>query len=485
MALSASVVWEVRSAQGSMSEAPSVNNGGGFDSSVATPGTDYSIAAGGYGYTDLATADGDDPAVGVTSASHNFVAADEGNIIHITAGTNWTPGFYTITDTAANAAILDRAPSSTNGALTGGTFHVGGALAAIGNIGSATAGLGAAPGNKIWVKADGAYSIGATDTMANAGTTTLPITIEGYKTARGDGYLGRNTASDGKLITTNFPDYVYTSTFRFTLAGGSFINVRNIKFTANASIAANALVNLSTNCLVTRCAILNPSINSAAFGVSLSTSAQATLFDCDLFMTGASGGATGAGIFVNGAFQRVVANRIEMTSSTSPGPAISLASTSCCVDNVIIGSAAGTFGIFTSSTSSYPLIYGNTIVGFVAGIGTVDNNAGLQFIVKNLITDTATYSVDLVDADECAFFAYNRTRDVIATRGNTRGLSDWAVGNVESNTGAAYSDYVDQSTGDYRLVVSSPATSAGIPAKASMGALQRDQASSGQKSYSC
>jgi hypothetical protein len=70
----------------------------------------------------------------ITSATHNFVAADVGNLIQITAGTNWTTGFYQIVSVAANAATLDRAVG-TAVSLTNGTFAVGGALLTIQGFG--------------------------------------------------------------------------------------------------------------------------------------------------------------------------------------------------------------------------------------------------------------------------------------------------------------------------------------------------------------
>ena len=80
--------------------------------------------------------------------------------------------------------------------------------------GSASANQGCVAGNAIWIKADSAYTIGASDSINVNGNQTNPIVFEGYNSTRGDGYLGRNTTSDGKLITTNFPSYQYSATFR-------------------------------------------------------------------------------------------------------------------------------------------------------------------------------------------------------------------------------------------------------------------------------
>jgi hypothetical protein len=74
--------------------------------------------------TDLTCADGDAAAPEVASASHNFVAADVGHYLHISAGTDWTPGWYAIVSVAANKATLD-GPCGANGALASGTWQLG------------------------------------------------------------------------------------------------------------------------------------------------------------------------------------------------------------------------------------------------------------------------------------------------------------------------------------------------------------------------
>ena len=68
----------------------------------------------------------------VTSAVHNFVSTDVGNLIQITAGAGWTAGFYQIVSVAANAATLDRSPAAVG--TSGGTWAEGGALASPGKL---------------------------------------------------------------------------------------------------------------------------------------------------------------------------------------------------------------------------------------------------------------------------------------------------------------------------------------------------------------
>lgn len=106
------------------------NNGGCFVSGGG--GTDFSQQnAAQLNFTDLASSNGTNASPQVTSASHNFVAADVGNCIHISAGTNWTTGWYYCVSAAANACTMDRAVGSA-ASLSGGTYFEGGGLATVG-----------------------------------------------------------------------------------------------------------------------------------------------------------------------------------------------------------------------------------------------------------------------------------------------------------------------------------------------------------------
>lgn len=80
--------------------------------------------------TDLACADGDATSPVITSASHNFIPVDVGNIINITeTGDGFTLGRYEIVGVdGSNGAILDRA-CGTDGAKTGGDWFYGGCVA--------------------------------------------------------------------------------------------------------------------------------------------------------------------------------------------------------------------------------------------------------------------------------------------------------------------------------------------------------------------
>lgn len=177
MALSAAIVWEVRSA------GSDTLCSGGFKAGAT--GTDYSQQnAAQYNATDLVV----DAVTNtkVTSASHSFVAADVGNILRITAGAGWTTGFYEIVSVASGAATLDRSPAATG--TTGGTYYVGGAFASPGQAGGAKV-----AGNTVYIQGATYLMSGSantsggpiSDTTGGTGLTAPSFWI-GYQSSRGD-----------------------------------------------------------------------------------------------------------------------------------------------------------------------------------------------------------------------------------------------------------------------------------------------------------
>ena len=97
-----------------------------------------------------------------------------------------------------------------------------------------------------------------------------------------------------------------------------------------------------------------------------------------------------------------------------------------------------------------------------------------------MITDCTGDGIDAVSTGNCIVLAYRRTRDnanAVANGGDWITATDYAP--VTTDTGGQSTDYVNAGSNDYRLIAASPATSAGFPASASIGALQRDQTGSG------
>ncbi len=216
MALSVLTAWEVRPTVGSDS------NGGGFHTGAS--GTDFSQQnAAQYTFTDLASVS----SLVVSSASHNFVAADVGNIMQITAGTGFTTGFYEIVSVAANQATLDRSPGTVG---TGGTYAVGGALLTISQAITAKV-----QGNIIYVKASGSYTVTVTQNLVagDGGTGNNITSFIGYTTTRGDnGKVTWTTATNSvALVTFAASNNFLFANFNFTCTAGT----RGNGFTAGTS----------------------------------------------------------------------------------------------------------------------------------------------------------------------------------------------------------------------------------------------------------
>lgn len=128
-------------------------NGGWFDSSIASAGTDYTDqAAAALAVTDVVTHN----TTSISSVTGGFTAAMIGDAIYLT-GSGTTTGRYFLTAVAdTNDATVDRATGSTGG--TGVTGNLGGALLtplAAANNGSGQGTSEAQSGNLIYVRANG------------------------------------------------------------------------------------------------------------------------------------------------------------------------------------------------------------------------------------------------------------------------------------------------------------------------------------------
>ena len=119
MAIGTTAVWEIW--PGASGTHGSDTNGGGFDTGIASYGTDYSQqATAQIAVTDAVT----NNTTTVTSATANFSAAHIGNAVYL-SGTGTTTGRYFVTGvTNATTITVDRATGSTGG--TGVTLNLGG-----------------------------------------------------------------------------------------------------------------------------------------------------------------------------------------------------------------------------------------------------------------------------------------------------------------------------------------------------------------------
>lgn len=172
--VSSTIHWEIRATR------TNINNGGGFN--AAATGTDYSQQDSTHSYhTDL---DIQTNNAMITSATHPFTADDVGNIINITAGTNFTTGRYEILSVSESTATLDRSCGTAE--ATGGTGLIGGAMGWITDLGGGSQpSPWWVPGNTFWVKA-GTYTHTSYYSNVITAVSTAPVYVIGYNTTRGD-----------------------------------------------------------------------------------------------------------------------------------------------------------------------------------------------------------------------------------------------------------------------------------------------------------
>ncbi len=246
--MSANITFEFRS-----TATANMVNGGGFKTGAT--GTNYSTQdAAQWTNTDLTCAVA---STNVVSLGSTFTAAAVGNVMHITAGTNMTVGWYEITAYVdANTVTLDRTPSPTLAGLAG-TFYIGGALNVGGSLEDdffeAISGTNAADGITVYF-----YNNNTTTSVTfipseavvigGTGGIQAPIRIIGYKTTRGDNPTGDsrptiiNAANDfalGANIDTYNLIFSVTNATGFTHGtGAKSVNVKSVNSSTTADRAA-------------------------------------------------------------------------------------------------------------------------------------------------------------------------------------------------------------------------------------------------------
>lgn len=392
MAIAATTVWEIRSGA-----TASCVNGGGFNASNATPGTDYSQQdAAQYNYTNLASTNGTtNPAV-VTSASHTFDSNDYGNIIHITAGTSWTAGWYEIVSVSGGAATLDRACGSA-ATLSNGTFYVGGALSWGTNTATA---IQAGVGGNVWHMKAGSYTQTATMAPTTVGSATAPLTLVGYNATRGDNPTGSNrplithsgganagfqTAASSYWLIKNISMYASSGTTQLFALGG-FGQVYNCKFENAITSAGASAVQMSTGIgNFVNCEMQSYRGTAIASGTAETSIIGCYIHDSDIGISSAA--STKSQFFMN---------------------------------NLIVGCV--TKAITSGSGKTVPtFIIGNTIYGAEnkLGIGISLAAASYNFVILNNIIYGCTTGIDHGTSGELVTYSmYNSINNCTTDRTN-------------------------------------------------------------------
>lgn len=232
----------------------------------------------------------------LTATGSPFKPVHVGNSIYISAGTNFTVGYYTIvTYTDANNVVLNVAP--TTGVGASGVGAIGGALLTIGRLGYA-----AVAGNQYWIKYNATAFISTNSTnnvslgrwTPAAGTSlNLPSRIRGYDALRGDEptlarrpvlQWGVNAAD---LILININQFNIVENIIFDANGDSFTGTRCIANTGNAPI------------VVRRCKFMDGSSANGLVTFGQTTSAYHLIIDCEV--TGATATVTTGAVAISSA----------------------------------------------------------------------------------------------------------------------------------------------------------------------------------------
>lgn len=219
MALSSAIVWEIRTSGSS-------NNGGGFKAGAS--GTDYSQQdSAQYSPSSALSTSGSSAVIAYAAASADMV----GNIINITAGTNFTTGRYEIISAVAGVSItVDR--NATSGAASGGSGFIGGAATLINAVTNAVV-----QGNTVWIKDSGsAHVLTAACTLNLTNNNTLAaLSVFGYGSARGDKTRPTVTSATNSVVLFSlngtgyglvFEDIIFThsATTRGPAIDAGFLN---------------------------------------------------------------------------------------------------------------------------------------------------------------------------------------------------------------------------------------------------------------------
>lgn len=388
--VAATGVWEVRCATGSD------NNGGGFDPSVASPGTDFSQqAAAQIAYTDLVIGA---TTTHLTSVANPFTSVHVGNFIQITGGTNFTKNIYEVLSVSAGVAVMSTSVGTA--AATGGTGNLGGALAtlkpvltrAINSIGQGN------NGNTIYMT--GTQTV--TSEMDNYDLTFFSLI--GYGTTRGDNGQATITASTNinLMVQSNagqdwqFFNIRMTCTVGATASnsliydgGNAFTSgyFENCFFSGQWALYCNGTANQLTyvNCEITGCNGTTGGISTFAINVSY--------IGCYIHDNTGGTGVTSRGTNTGNASGRVVFIDCVLANNTGNGfkstfPSKEKVSEGCTVifwNCAIVNNTSDGINIVPSGTNYAPLLgLFNTIIYLNGGYG-VNVEAG-AYTGNNLAT---------------------------------------------------------------------------------------------------
>lgn len=355
--------------------------------------------------TDLASANGTTNPATITSVAAPFGINHVGNIIHVTAGTNWTAGWYEIVSVAVVTATLDRAVG-TAVSLTSGTAAVGGAM----SLNATGTGIGVSDffsilssntnGCLYFIKS-GNYTLGGAVAQGNGNY------IEGYTTRRGD----------NPIVASNMPKI--TQAANIWTAGWSCV-IRNVYFTGTA----NPLIVTPTT--LGGCDVLFCKLENTGTSPCINVNAG-TVAGCDICAI------AGLGVQMLNGNGVAFANYIH---DCSQGIVCSTASGNVVINNLIVGCYTNGINLISGGVAIGNTIYGN---GSLDAVGINSQLYGV-IAMNNIISGMATGITNAGAAVD-----YSHTYDYNDLFGNTANTSQAVLSKNCITTDPAFTSVVTRS----------------------------------------
>lgn len=344
-----------------------------------------------------------------TSASATFTPVMVGNLLHQTAGTGATVGWYEIVSyTNATTIVLDRV----SGTTVNGTYYVGGAMSLNSTLDDdlfETAVTSTADAARFFMK-NGTFALGETTSIAASGNTRFMPSIEGYNTLRGDNPTG-----------TNRPLISNTS---IVLTLGPYWGMSNVRMISTS--AANTIITGVYNRL------LNVKIVATAAGGVYAlnmTPAGGTCIDCEIISYRGYGVGllTGPSTILNSYIHDSQIG-VASTGSSTAGHLIA---------NTVIADNYGSGIDFTSGSPDHMTIINVTLYGAENKLGkgiTMGTGAIKTRMMNTILYGFTTGAEHVTTLDLASYFDYNNYFN------NTTNLSNYPEGYNTTYLTPAFTD---------------------------------------------
>jgi hypothetical protein len=315
-----------------------------------------------------------------------------------------------------------------------------------------TALAGATAGSHVYVLGPATYTIASTWAMANSGTPGSPIVFDGVTSfsTLSSSYVGRVNGS-GDIITSSMPVFSFNNG-----VGLYYISKTNIVYNAvsfSGSIDGNLLYPRSgTNSIFANCAIVNSSNGTSARGL-VTDGPSSLISNCDVFCTG--NGSQTAAATIGGDYSRIYGIRAKNLSASASCIVVGVNGWGSGISRATILASAGR-GIVFGNYNGYAIhctVYGQAVVG-ISEPNSAQN--GSPIYVANNIFLANTMAI---------YNPYYGTapHDIVSENNlyHTNTSTNLGYGNCPER-GRIDADplVMSAATGDFRLLVGSPARSA-------------------------